>query len=140
MNCFLADAGGYVHTCTLYRKITGVILMLSLFLLSPLKTSGQVVVEKSKDKVIISGTQYYIHVVRKGETAYSISRAYGITVDELVRNNPGSGNGLRTGQALRIPVVETPAAGQEQDKKKLTPDKQRDESKFFYHRLKPGET
>ena len=140
MNCFLADAGGYVHTCTLYRKITGVILMLSLFLLSPLKTSGQVVVEKSKDKVIISGTQYYIHVVRKGETAYSISRAYGITVDELVRNNPGSGNGLRTGQALRIPVVETPAAGQEQDKKNQTPEKQRDESKFFYHRLKPGET
>lgn len=140
MNCFFADARGFENTCTLYRKVSVTILMLSLFLLTALKTTGQVVVEKSKDMVIISGTRYYIHVVRKGETSYSISRAYGITVDELVKNNPGTENGLRTGQALRLPVVDTPAAPAGQDKKNQTMEKQRDESKFFYHRLKPGET
>src|SRR4030042_1292500 len=52
------------------------------------QASGQVVVERSNDKVIISGTAYYIHYVKKGETAYSISRAYGIPVDELTKENP----------------------------------------------------
>ena len=44
---------------------------------------SQVVVERSKDKVIISGIAYYIHQVKKGETAYSISKAYNITVEDL---------------------------------------------------------
>src|SRR5450759_4385453 len=65
---------------------------------------GQVVVERSKDKVIISGVPYYIHIVKKGETAYSISRAYGITVEELTRENPPAVYGVNEGQALRIPV------------------------------------
>ena len=49
---------------------------------------SQVVVERSKDKVVISGVTYYIHQVKKGETAYSISKAYGITVEELTKENP----------------------------------------------------
>src|SRR4030042_5938126 len=72
------------------------------------QASGQVVVERSNDKVIISGTAYYIHYVKKGETAYSISRAYGITVDELNRENPPALYGVREGQTLRIPVRDIP--------------------------------
>jgi hypothetical protein len=62
---------------------------------------SQVVVERSKDKVIISGVPYYLHQVKKGETPYSISRAYGITTDILTRNP--SIAGLKEGQSLRIP-------------------------------------
>jgi len=69
---------------------------------------AQVVVEKSKEKVIISGIPYYIHLVKKGETAYSISRAYGITVEELTKENPPAVYGLKEGQTLRIPVREVP--------------------------------
>ena len=97
---------------------------------------SQVVVEKSKDKVIISGSQYYIHVVKKGETAYSISKAYGITVDELIKNNPDAASGVKEGQALRIPVIEA--------EKSTTPQEpgvvKKDESKYIYHKLRPGET
>ncbi len=98
---------------------------------------GQVVVEKSKDKVIISGIAYYIHIVKKGETVYSISRAYDITIQDLTKENPSAENGVKVGQSLKIPVV---------DKIQIpkTPVQitriVRDESKFIYHKLYPGET
>jgi LysM repeat protein len=99
--------------------------------------SSQVVVERSKEKVIISGIPYYIHQVKKGETAYSISKAYGITVEELTKENPPAVYGIREGQALRIPVkpLPEPVTSVAEPVKK-----QRDESKFIYHNLKPGET
>lgn len=55
------------------------------------------------------------HVVAKGETFYSISRSYGITVDELLAaNNLEQGVVLKAGQKLVIPVKgavqEEPAA------------------------------
>lgn len=44
------------------------------------------------------------HVVVKGETFYSISRSYGITVDELLKaNNLETGAVLKVGQKLSIP-------------------------------------
>lgn len=115
-----------------FRKLGLLILLMAL----AVDTVAQVIVEKSKDKVVISGVPYYIHIVRKGETAYSISKAYGITVEELVKNNPSAASVLRDGQALRIPpVVET--ATSEQQKK---PVQQKDESNYFYHKLRPGDT
>jgi LysM repeat protein len=99
---------------------------------------SQVVVEKSKDKVIISGVPYYIHHVKKGETAYSISRAYGISVEDLVKENPPAVYSVNEGQSLRIPIkpvsAEITAAPVEINKQ------QKDESKFIYHSLQRGET
>lgn len=53
------------------------------------------------------------HVVVKGETFYSISRSYGITVDDLLKaNNLEQGAVLKVGQKLTVPGkdVEEPAA------------------------------
>ncbi len=47
-----------------------------------------------------------IHTVKSGETIYGISRTYGITVDELMKANPGmeaSGYELKTGEDIVIP-------------------------------------
>lgn len=44
-----------------------------------------------------------IHVVKRGETLYSISRQYGITIDELKQYNPGLNETLSIGQELNIP-------------------------------------
>lgn len=140
MTSWLAEPVRYSGSADLVRKINRCVILLFIFIILPLTVSGQVEVEKSRDKVIISGKQYYIHVVRKGETAYSISRAYGVTVDELIKNNTGTEKGVKTGQALRIPVVETPSPGVNLKAAGQTPAKQKDESKFFYHKLKPGET
>ncbi len=77
-------------------------------------------------------------MVKKGETAYSISKAYGITVEDLTKENPPAVYGLKEGQFLRIPVSEV----DEVKKPEQSPSIQlpRDETKFIYHSLKPGET
>lgn len=102
-----------------------------------LNLSSQVPVERSKEKVIISGTPYYIHNVKKGETAYSISRAYNVTVEELTRENPPIVYGVKENQALRIPVREQASASAATVQQ---PARNRDESKYIYHRIQAGET
>jgi LysM repeat protein len=109
--------------------------LLLLIVISPAWT--QVSVERSKDKVIMSGTPYYVHVVKKGETAYSIARAYNITVEEINKENPPAVYGLKEGQALRIPVREM---AQNEPAKTVTAPPKRDETRFIYHKLQPGET
>ena len=99
--------------------------------------NAQVFVERSKDKVIISGTAYFIHQIKKGETSYSIAKAYGITVEQLTRENPPAVYGIKDGQTLRIPVSLVTESKPTESK---TVNRERDESKFIYHKLKPGET
>lgn len=99
---------------------------------------SQVAVERSKEKVIISGVPYYLHQVKKGETSYSISKAYGITTEILAKENPDIMNGLKEGQSLRIPVkLVTPPAPVQTT---VTQQVVHDEKNFIYHTLQPGET
>lgn len=49
------------------------------------------------------------HIVQAGETLYSISRSYGLTVDQLKAANPSLGETLLSGQTLTIPSVSTSA-------------------------------
>ncbi|RVT85653.1 M23 family metallopeptidase [Rhodobacteraceae bacterium CCMM004] len=60
-----------------------------------------------------TGTEPIRHKVASGETAYSISRRYGVPVDALAEwNGLGRERVIRVGQFLLIPVVETaPAPG-----------------------------
>ena len=98
----------------------------------------QVAVERSKDKVVIAGVSYYIHPVRKGETIYSIARTYGITTSDLARENPSVTEGLKEGQSLRIPArLVSPTSMPELSQVKQKP---KDDSRFLYHKLQPGET
>ena len=118
------------------RQITIFILLLSY--VSSMGISAQVVVERSENKVVISGVSYYIHIVKKGETAYSISRAYGIRVDDLVKENPSALYGINEGQSLQIPVnlVQQPEETQERP----IEIRQKDEANYIYHVIKAGET
>ena len=84
------------------------ILWLLLFgaMLAPMKAHAQVVVERSKEIVTISSKQYYMHHVKRGETLYSISRAYQVTEDEILRLNPEINDlGLQAEMVIGIPVV-----------------------------------
>lgn len=119
-------------------RLPGFYLLLLFSFINCSISLSQVVVERSKEKVVISGVPYYLHTVRKGETAYSISRAYGITVGELIEENPSAGDGLKEGENLRIQVsrVAAPLPVQAQPYHHTV----RDESRFLYHILKQGET
>lgn len=123
------------------KKNRGICLVVLLIALSGLFSPAfpQVPVEVSREKAVIAGKQYYIHTVKKGQTAYSIARAYNLTVQELTTGNSVVSGGLKEGQTLRIPVksgswVKTAEPAQ------TTPLTKKDESKYLYHTLKAGET
>lgn len=66
------------------------------------------------------------HTIKKGETLYSISRNYGVKVNELVRANPvlKSNSHIKPGQQINIPGVSAPQAPQNvrhEEIKKVTP-------------------
>jgi len=121
-------------TSFLNRKLFYILGGLSLFLGSVL---GQepVSVERSKNKVILEGTVYYIHVVKPGQTLYSISRAYNISEREIAIENPGAMSGIQVGQALKIPVE--PALEEEIDTS-LGDDDTGETGRM--HRIRAGET
>ncbi len=100
-------------------------------LLLSVTISAQVKIEKSKDKVIIGGTSYYIHIVDSSQTLYSISKAYNVPTEIITRENPSAVYGIRTGQALKIPVVEV-------TEEKAVEEK--DTERFVYHVLQKGES
>ncbi len=52
----------------------------------------------------IDATAYRWHTVSSGETKYGLSRAFGLTVEELESLNPDIREGLRAGQQIRVPV------------------------------------
>lgn len=119
------------------RYLINALLFVLILCFSEIILFSQVVVERSKDKVTISGISYYVHQVKKGETIYSISRAYGLTVEELVEANPNALYGIRDGQALKIPVE---LVSESNSSERILPARQHDETRFIYHILKPGET
>ena len=48
---------------------------------------------------------YLLHTVKKGQSLYSIASMYNVSVDELIRLNPGSEKRIRTGKTLRVPQI-----------------------------------
>ncbi|MGM0648251.1 MAG: LysM peptidoglycan-binding domain-containing protein [Bacteroidota bacterium] len=47
---------------------------------------------------------FLTHVVKEGETLYSLSMQYSIAIDDLMAVNPSLSDGLKAGQKIRIPV------------------------------------
>ena len=68
-------------------------------------------------------TGYLMHTVQKGQSLYSIASMYNVTVDELIRLNPGSEKRIRAGKALRIPQKN-----------------ESNQNKPTFHTIKAGET
>lgn len=84
---------------------------------------SQVEVERSEEKTVIDGREFYLHSVSQGETLFSISQAYDISLDDLLNANPGLEGNLFIGEILRIPI----------------PD-EIDEELYIVHIVKSGET
>jgi LysM repeat protein/ABC-type branched-subunit amino acid transport system substrate-binding protein len=84
-----------------------VILYVCMFCFS-INTYSQgagVEVVRSNEKAYINGKVYYIHIVKKGETLYSIAKAYTVTVSDITTVNPESVVEIKVDQVLRIPAA-----------------------------------
>lgn len=59
--------------------------------------------EQSSEDQQSSG--FYFYTAKEKDTLYSIAMVYGVTVADIIENNPDLRNGLRPGQVLKIPSV-----------------------------------
>ena len=118
-------------------KRTTSAFLLVFVLLFPAGLSAQVpapvAVERSTQKIVAGGKVYYMHQVLKGQTLYSISKAYNVTVDQLTENNEIPPAGIKEGQMLKVPgdapaSAATAAGPANQDER------------YLYHWVKRGET
>lgn len=73
--------------------------------------------------IFAQNDRYFIHTVSKGQTLYSISRMYEVTVDEIIALNPDCAKKLSIGHKLKIA----------QKREQAQPGK-------LYHTIKSGET
>jgi LysM repeat protein len=83
----------------------------------------------STEKVFIDGQKFYLHIVESGQTVYRISKAYGVAEDTIEKYNPDAIKGIKIGDSLKIPVVETVAEPSSHDNEH-----------FIYYLVKPQET
>lgn len=54
-----------------------------------------------------NGKEYYVHVVKEGNTLYGIKRSYNVEINELLLHNPGLDQNLSIGQTIYIPTGKT---------------------------------
>ena len=66
----------------------------------------------AQEIVVFNGVKYRVHDVVKGETLYSLSRQYGVTVDEIIAANESLANGLKADTRIRIPLKGETQAGE----------------------------
>lgn len=79
------------------KFIQSVFLALAIIAGSSIKVMAQATAESG----------YFLHTVTKGQSLYSISSMYNVTIDDIVRLNPGSDKQIREGAALKIPQAAT---------------------------------
>lgn len=86
------------------RKLIPILLIGGLSLLSTIDASAQLPVKISDTKVKVNGSEYYQHKVRMGQTLFSIAKAYGVKIDDILDANPGAEEGIRRGTEILIPL------------------------------------
>ncbi len=94
------------------------------------------VINRSETVQYIDGRPYYMHAVLQGQTLYGISRAYGVTQQDIIRENPDLEDGLRYDQIIRIPVIEK----QPDVEQKIVATAPDPEGAYIEHRVKRRET
>ena len=67
---------------------------------------------RSSEMDTIGGRVFYIHTIKRGQTLYMISKAYGVEVNDVIRENPQVKEGIKSDEKIRIPVPVQPVATQ----------------------------
>jgi LysM repeat protein len=120
-----------------FFKKRHLIFVLILFSFIPLAISQfqPVPVEKSTEKILYQGKTYYVHMVKQGQTLYSICKTYNVTEPIIASSNSGVKlNPLSVGQILKIPVTSETSPVIENPKAETIQDEN-----FYYHTVKPQE-
>ena len=102
----------------------------------------------SRSQVSMNGKTYYAHIVLERQTIYGITKAYGVTEEDLYAANPMlAENGLKAGTVIYVPVVseqksEKPAVVKETkpaEKKEAKPVEKKETKPVEKKETKPAE-
>jgi LysM repeat protein len=107
-------------------------LLLYFLLLVGIAFGQTVKIPISTDIQARNGKQFYVHTVQKGQTLYSIARAYKVGLDEIYYANPETKQGIRIGQKIWIPTVNKET--------EIKHEIKASNFDFFYHVAAAGET
>ncbi len=100
------------------------------FLLCCLITKAQVQpIQKSKNRIVVGGVTYLLHIVAPQQTLYSICKTYGVDMAKVMSINNKKSTTINVNEALRIPV----AVNAEKRVVKYS-------GEFLLHTVKKGET
>lgn len=96
---------------------------LILIFTSAVESQAQVRVERSRTTTTISGKDYWLHRVNRGETLYALAAAYKVTEQEILDRNPFLLTAkLQAKQVILIPCQSAEKAQESQDlAAKITP-------------------
>ena len=145
------------------RLLKAVVILLVTFSLTPLSGQEPVPVEVSDHRTVKDGKEYFLHVVLRGQTLYSISRAYNVTIEQIRSANTIPDNGIQEGQMMQIPVsaamqkaVSDVVPGPAKDTmpgrdahavveratviSREAPAAEQGDEKYIFHRVRRGET
>ncbi|MBS1652811.1 MAG: LysM peptidoglycan-binding domain-containing protein [Bacteroidetes bacterium] len=96
---------------------------------------------------VIDGNKYYIHKIDKGQSLYSISKTYSVSLDEIYQLNPETKQGVKAGYEIKIPcLIKEKKQEQSVKSNSVAPkyeaeaDKAVDTSKYVWHKVEKGET
>jgi LysM repeat protein len=115
-----------------FKNLSKFIFLAGILLSLSYVSFTQVPVLRTQNKIIVDGKVYYLHVVKAGQTLYSICLSYEVSEKEISKENPGADDALQIGQVLKIPVkTNTEIAAP------LMPPP---DTAFEHHTVKQGET
>ncbi len=66
--------------------------------------NAQTPIKKSKNKIVVGGKTYLLHIVEPKQTLYSICKAYQVNMAEIMTINNKTTTSLNVNDALRIPI------------------------------------
>ncbi len=86
----------YIMLCTLYFVLN------TAASYSQEKTSVEIT--KSQVSSVIGGVKFLMHTVEKGQTLFAIAKCYGLSLNDIVIENPEAIDGIKPGEVLKIPI------------------------------------
>ena len=89
---------------------------------------------RSNEKIVVAGKFYYLHLVREKQTMFSICKAYGTDIKEVMKINRKKTHSLDLNEILRIPFVQTSQINTN------TQIQKKEVSNYFYHVIQKGNT
>ncbi|MBL7932327.1 MAG: LysM peptidoglycan-binding domain-containing protein [Bacteroidia bacterium] len=98
---------------------------------------------KSNNIQTIDGKKYYIHKIEKGQSLYSISKTYSVTLEEIYRLNPDLKiTGAKVDQEIKVPLVASAPVTTSPITKTLSsyPQTAIDTTKYLVHKVAKSET